>query len=200
MVDFAPGGSDMAEAKPKSMTVEEFYIWQLDQDERYEFVEGEIVPLRAMTGASNEHDTILVNCIGELYPRLRGKPCRVATADTALRTSIRVTRRPDLMIECAPPQPKTYEAHRPTVIVEVLSPSTRKFDLLVKIDEYRRLPTLRHILLIDPDIVAGQLYSRDEDGEWGSRELKGKAATIDFAAIGVTLPLGALYDRLEVPE
>ena len=80
MVDFAPGGSDMAEAKPKSMTVEEFYIWQLDQDERYEFVEGEIVPLRAMTGASNEHDTILVNCIGELYPRLRGKPCRVALA------------------------------------------------------------------------------------------------------------------------
>ncbi len=188
----------MAEAQPKRMTVEEFYIWQLDQDERYELVDGVPVPHRAMTGASNEHDTILVNCIGELHPRLRGKPCRVVTADTALRTSIRTTRRPDVMIECAPPQPKTYEAHKPTVVIEVLSPSTRKFDLLTKLDEYRRMPTLRHILLVEPDSIAALHYRRDEGGEWGATELRGREATIAFDAIAVALPLGALYDRLDV--
>jgi Uma2 family endonuclease len=58
--------SGMAETQMRSMTPEEFYQWQLDQDERYELVEGVPVPLRAMTGASNVHDAILVNCIGQL--------------------------------------------------------------------------------------------------------------------------------------
>ena len=61
----------MAEAQTRTMPVEEFYLWQLDQDERYELVEGVPAPLRAMTGASNVHDVIWVNCIGELHGRLR---------------------------------------------------------------------------------------------------------------------------------
>jgi Uma2 family endonuclease len=94
--------SGMAETQMRSMTPEEFYQWQLDQDERYELVEGVPAPLRAMTGASNVHHAILVNCIGQLYAHLRGKPCRVASADTALRTSIRTSRRPDVTVDCAP--------------------------------------------------------------------------------------------------
>jgi Uma2 family endonuclease len=77
--------SGMAETQMHSMTPEEFYECQLDQDERYELVDGVPVPLRAMTGASNVHDAILVNCIGELGSYLRGRPCRVASANTALR-------------------------------------------------------------------------------------------------------------------
>jgi Uma2 family endonuclease len=155
------------------MTVEEFYRWQLDQDERYELVEGVPTPLRAMTGASNVHDVILVNCIVELGNRLRGKPCRVASADTALRTSIRSARRPDVTVDCAPPEERSYEARRPTVVVEVLSPSTRKFDQFTKLDEYRRRPSLRHILLIDPDAVAAKLYSRADEGAWADADLTG---------------------------
>jgi Uma2 family endonuclease len=130
----------MADAQTPTMTVEEFYQWQLDQDERYELVEGVPVPLRAMTGASNVHDVILVNCIIELGNRLRGKPCRVASADTALRTSIRSARRPDVTVDCAAPEKNSYEARRPTVVVEVLSPSTRKIDRFTKLEEYRRHP------------------------------------------------------------
>jgi Uma2 family endonuclease len=55
----------MAETQVRSMTAEEFYQWRLDQDERYQLVEGVPVPLRAMTGASNVHDVILVNWIFE---------------------------------------------------------------------------------------------------------------------------------------
>src|SRR5271167_997857 len=110
----------MAEAGLRLMTPEEFYLWQLDQDARYELVDGVPVPLRATAGASNVHDVILVNCIIELGTRLRGKPCRVASADTALRTSIRSSRRPDVMVDCAPPEVDSYEARRPRVVVEVL--------------------------------------------------------------------------------
>ncbi len=189
----------MAEAHVRTMTVEEFYRWQLDQDERYELVEGVPVPLRAMTGASNAHDVILVNCIVELGTRLRGKPCRVASADTALRTSIRSSRRPDVTVDCAPPQPGSYEAHRPTVVVEVLSPSTRKIDRFTKLEEYRRHPSLRHILLVDPDSVAAKLYTRADEGAWFDEDLVGGEAVIALPAIDVTLPLSALYERLEMP-
>jgi Uma2 family endonuclease len=190
----------MAEPLTLLMSVEEFYVWQLDQDERYELVDGVPKPLRAMTGASNAHDVILVNCIIQLGNRLQGKPCRVATADTTLRTKIRTSRRPDVTVDCAPPQAKSYEAHRPTVVVEVLSPTTSKFDRFTKLDEYRRHPTLRHILLIDPDSVAAKLYSRAEGDEWGDVDLAGKDATIAFTAIEISLPLGTLYERLEIAE
>ena len=189
----------MAEAQVRTMTADEFYLWQLDQDERYELVDGVPVPLRAMTGASNFHDVILVNCIAELGMRLRGRPCRVASADTALRTAIRSSRRPDVAVDCAPPEAGSYEAHRPTVVVEVLSPSTRKLDRFTKLEEYRRHPSLRHILLVDPDAVAAKLYSRADGGAWSDVDLTGKDAVIALPAIDVTLPLGALYERLEMP-
>jgi Uma2 family endonuclease len=189
----------MAEVQVRTMTADEFYLWQLDQDERYELVDGVPVPLRAMTGASNAHDVILVNCIGELHARLRGKPCRVASADTALRTAIRSSRRPDVTVDCAPPEAGSYEARRPTVVVEVLSPSTRKLDRFTKLEEYRRHPSLRHILLVDPDSVAAKLYSRADEGAWRDEDLVGKDAVIALPAIDVTLPLGALYERLDMP-
>jgi Uma2 family endonuclease len=188
----------MAEAQTRLMTCDEFYIWQLDQDERYELVEGVPVPLRGMTGASNVHDVILVNCIGELYARLRGKPCRVASADTALRTSIRSSRRPDVTVDRAPPDSRSYESRRPTVVVEVLSPSTRKIDPFTKLDEYRRHATLRHILLIDPDLLAAKLYSRPEGGDWMDADLIGEEAMVELSAIDVVLPLKALYERVEL--
>jgi len=190
----------MADPAPRRMSVEEFYIWQLDQDERYELVDGLPVPLRTTPGAGNVHDVILINCIGQLFPLLRGKPCRVASADTALRTSIRSTRRPDVTIDCAPPEGTSCEARQPTVVIEVLSPSTRKIDRFTKLEEYRRHPSLRHILLVDPDAIAAKLYSRAEGGEWGDVDLIGRDARIDFTAIDVSLPLAALYERLEMPD
>ncbi len=189
----------MGEAQVRTMTVEEFYRWQLDQDERYELVDGVPVPLRAKTGASNAHDVILVNCIIELGTRLRGKPCRVASADTALRTAIRSSRRPDVTIDCAPIEAGSYEAHRPTVVVVVLSPSTRKLDRFTKLEEYRRHPSLRHILLVDPDAVAAKLYSRVDEGAWSDVDLIGRDAIVALPAIELTPPLGALYERLDTP-
>jgi len=192
------GGVDMAEPFSRRMAPEEFYIWQLDQDERYELVDGVPKPLRAMTGASNAHDVIAVNCIVELSNRLKGGPCRVASADTALRTAIRSTRRPDVTVDCAPPQADSYEAHRPLAVVEILSPSTSKVDRFLKLEEYRRHPAIRHILLVDPDAIAAVHYLRPDGGEWSEVELRGAEAVIEFAAIGVALPLAALYDRLAV--
>ena len=188
----------MGEVQTRKMDVEEFYRWQLDQDERFELIDGIPAPLRGMTGASNFHDAILTNVIALLWNALRGKACRVASADTAVRTGIRTTRRPDVTVDCAPAEANQYEARRPTVVVEVLSPSTRKIDRFTKLEEYRKHPTLRHILLIDPDSISAKLYSRPEGGAWSDVDLQGGDARIALTAIEVDLPLAEIYERVPI--
>ena len=112
----------MADPVKRSMTVEQFFQWQLAKVDRYELVDG--FPVKMMTGASNFHDVILMNIAASLHGQLRGGPCWVASPDTATRTGIRGIRRPDVTVTGSPPRPDAYEAGDPRLVVEVLSPST----------------------------------------------------------------------------
>jgi Uma2 family endonuclease len=184
----------MAEPQPRLMTVEEFYAWQLDQEERYELVDGIPVPLRGMTGASNAHDAIVVNLIISLGNQLRGGPCRVASADTAVRTAIRRLRRPDVTVECAPVDPASYEARAPKLLVEVLSPSTRRIDQVRKPEEYKRLPTVAAILFVEPAQPQALLLSRQADGTWLDTPFQGLDAVIPLPEIEASLALRDVYE------
>ena len=124
----------MPTAIPRDMTADEFLIWNLSQDQRYELVDGVPVPLRAMAGASNYHDDIVTNLIAALRTKKRGAGCKPRTADTALRTAIKRVRRPDVTVDCDDSRPDSYEAAKPTAVFEVLSPSTRKIDGGVKLN------------------------------------------------------------------
>lgn len=103
------------------MEADEFLQWCLDQEERYELVDG--VPVEMMAGASWIHDRMVVNIIMSLGNQLRGSPCHPTTADMGLRTRIRSVRRPDVMVTCDPPKPGLYEALELRLAVEVLSKS-----------------------------------------------------------------------------
>jgi Uma2 family endonuclease len=190
----------MAEPQRRLMTPEEFFVWQEGQEERYELVDGLPVPLRGMTGASNSHDAVAVNILGILWQQLRGGPCRVTTADTAVRTSIRALRRPDVTVECAPIDRNSYEAHAPRLIVEVLSPSTRQIDRIRKLEEYKRLPTLTMIMFVEPNLPQVLLLRRHGGGEWRDESFKGLDAVVDLAELGVSLDLGGIYEGVPLDE
>jgi Uma2 family endonuclease len=189
----------MAEPQRRLMTPEEFFAWQLDQEERYELVDGVPVPLRGMTGASNAHDAVAVNIIISLGNQLRRGPCRVATADTAVRTSIRGIRRPDVTVECAPIDPKSYEAHAPKLVVEVLSPSTRQMDRIRKVEEYKRLPTLTAIMLVEPR-VANVLVLRRDGAEWRDEAYAGTDSVVPLPEIGASLTLRDVYEGVPLED
>ena len=80
----------------------------------------------------------------------------------------------------------------------MLSPSTRKIDRFTKLEEYRRHPSVRHILLVDPDTISAKIYSRADEGAWSDVDLIGGEAIMELTAIEVAMPLGALYKRLEM--
>lgn len=171
------------------MSVEEFLEWNLSQDQRYELVDGVPVPLRAMAGAKSQHDIIVVNLIAILREQLRGGPCMPRSADTAVRTKIKSVRRPDVTIECAPPERNSLEARKPVAVFEVLSPTTRQLDRSVKLQEYRRHPSLRTIVHVDPEAMDVVVYSRSQSGDWDDARFDRPDDTIRLSdpVVGITL-------------
>lgn len=182
----------MAERLSRKMTVEEFFEWQERQERNYELVDGvPVLTVKAMTGASDLHDRITVNAIITLGSALRGKPCRPKTSDTSVRT-FRGTRRPDLLIECGRPDPRSMEASVPTLVAEILSPSTMRYDRFHKLEEYKLLPAIEVILLIDTEQPRVTVWRRVSES-WTHHEVAGLEAEIDLPEIGTSLPLAELY-------
>ncbi|GBU19750.1 MULTISPECIES: Uma2 family endonuclease [Methylobacterium] len=184
----------MAEPAARHMTPEEFFQWQLGQDGLYELVDGVPVPhVKMMTGASAQHDRATVNIIAALHPQLRGSGCRPTTDDIALRTSIATLRRPDITVECGELVRDTYENRSPRLVVEVLSPSTSSVDRFRKLDEYRRHPSLRCIMLVETRFPSVLLYRRV--GEiWEAETYEAMTDAVDLPEIGARLALADIYD------
>ena len=187
----------MVDTARRLLTPEEFFAWQLGQEDLYELVDG--VPVRMlkmMTGASAQHDRVVVNVIATLHAQLRGSACRPTTDDIALRTKIRTVRRPDVTVECAELVRNTYESREPKLVVEVLSPSTTDIDRFRKLEEYKRHPSLAYILLIDTRAPTATLYARSDEGAWETQDFTGLDAMIDLPQIGARLALADVYDGL----
>lgn len=183
----------------RRMTPEEFFRWQESQDEPFELVNGVPVPKhRMMTGASVQHDRVTVNVIITLGNQLRGSRCRPTTDDVSLRTRINTIRRPDVTIECGELVHDTHESREPRLVVEVASPSTITVDRTVKLEEYKRHPSLRYILLLETVAPVALLYRREVEG-WQAELFEGLEAVIELPDIGARLMLADVYHDLTFP-
>ncbi|WP_274627729.1 Uma2 family endonuclease [Arvimicrobium flavum] len=184
----------MAEQQER-MSLEQFFEWQQRQERNYELVDGvPVLTVKAMTGASVRHDTVTVNAILALGNRLRGGPCRPRTSDQSVIT-FRGTRRPDISIECGKPDDRSMATDEPRLIIEILSPSTTRYDRFQKLEEYKLLDAVKVILLVDTEAPRVTVWRRGRDG-WGNVEIAGLDQTIDVPEIGCALPLAELFDGL----
>lgn len=182
----------------KRMTPEEFYRWPGEEGVRYELVDG--VPVKAMTGASRRHDRIVVNALIRLGTRLRGSPCRPSTDDIAIASMNGNIRRPDVSVDCGDLPDTSYEASSPRLVIEVLSRSTRQTDLVRKLEEYKALPSLAYILLIEPDLPRALLWWRAPGKTWELVQLDGLDGVIDLPEIGTHLAMAELYEDVTFPD
>lgn len=180
----------------KLMSADQFLEWRQNQPGRWELVGG--APIQMVAGAKQRRDRIVVNLILALGPKLRGGPCRPWSADIAIRTPAGNVRQPDVTVDCGPVKDDALESTAPTVAFEVLSPSTRTFDQVRKVDEYKTVPSLRQIVLIDTELPRVVVWTRaSESAAWSDRELGDIGSEIELSAAGVALGLAEIYDGIE---
>jgi Uma2 family endonuclease len=191
-------------------TVEEYLALERESEERHEFLDGQIY---AMAGESNEHADISVNLVRELSSQLKGTPCRVWTKDSKVPSGPAVRSYksikglfsyPDIVVVCG--EPRFLDEHRdvllnPTLIIEVLSPSTESFDRGEKFWRYRtHLASLTDYVQVSQALPLIEHFRRQSNDEWVLSTVSDMAGSLHLASINCTLQLSEVYDRVSFPE
>ncbi|USR93212.1 Uma2 family endonuclease [Phormidium yuhuli AB48] len=147
------------------LTPEEYLRLESTSEIKHEYLHGDVY---AMTGASDSHVTIALNLAMMLRNHLRGGGCRVYLSDMKLRVAQRHSFfYPDVFVTCEPRDSQTPHYKRfPTLIVEVLSPSTEAFDRGEKFAAYQSLDSLQDYVLINTDKQRVETFRRGNGGVW----------------------------------
>lgn len=165
-----------------------------------EYCNGEIF---AMSGVSRNHDAIAMQLYMLVAQHLRGRKCRAHSADMrVLVAHSGLYTYPDLSATCEEAQYADSEVDtllNPSLVVEIISPSTEGYDRGKKARLYRDMPSLKELLLIAQDGYEVELHRRQSDGAWKIANAVGMDASIELTSIGCTLHLRELYENVLTP-
>jgi Uma2 family endonuclease len=189
----------MASAAARTyLTPEEYLAFERKATTKHEYLNGQIV---AMSGASFAHNFLTMNTANQLYNQLIGGECQVATSDMRVKvTQIDSYFYPDVVVVCGEPRAEddTFDTLlNPTVVVEVLSPSTEVYDKGEKFEHYQQIASLKEYVLISQDKIRVEHYRRQET-EWLQTEFQGLEDVLYLLSIGCELRLQDIYRRVEV--
>lgn len=179
----------MARAAPTEdwpRTVEDFEAWHDRQAERWEFIDGQP---RLMAPASMRHSVLKRNVFRSLDTALAASPCEVLVDGPQIVTD-EISAIPDVVVTCGALDLSTPVVAEPAIIVEVMSPSSEVDDTGRKWFSYRKIPSLRHYLVLSQDERVVQVHSRA--GElWRERFVSAGALELDEPP--VRLEVDAVY-------
>ena len=182
----------MALLKLDRMGVEEFLTWEAGREPKHELVDG--AP-QMMTGGSVAHDVVKVNATLFLGNKLKGSRCRVHTSDMKIRCFNDNIRYPDITVACGPIERGELLSNDPRVVFEVLSPSTRTTDFLIKLRDYKTIPSLTSYVILWQDEPRALVYRRSGEG-WQEDEVQGSAGIVTLPEIDIAMPLSEIYEGL----
>lgn len=174
---------------------EEYVALERRSETKSEYVDGAIV---AMTGGSVEHSRIKFDLARILGSQLAAGSCQGYDSDLRICVDPMRYAYPDLTVVCGESRFEDAENDtllNPTVIFEVLSPSTEAHDRGEKWGRYRQMPSLQQYVLVSQSQPLVEVFTRTGD-LWTFRDARGLDGSINFASIGVTLPLAEVYTRV----
>ena len=187
-------------ATKKRFTPQEYLALERKSETRNEYYNGEIF---AMSGASREHNLIAGNLFRDIGNQLEDRPCETYMSD--MRVWIEATglyTYPDVVVVCGEPRFQDREVDtllNPTVIVEVLSPTTAAYDRGDKFRHYRRIDSLREFVLISQDRMMVERYTR-QGKDWVLSDMTDPDQVLKLESIGCQIPLGRIYAKIKFPE
>jgi Uma2 family endonuclease len=185
-------------AQPR-VTPAEYLAMERSSREKREYINGRVY---AMAGASRRHNLIVGNILRELSTQLRGRPCEAYVSD--MRVKVQHTGMytyPDVVALCDDPRLEDAELDtllNPSVIVEVLSPSTERYDRGVKFAHYRRLDSLQEYVLVAQGTPRVEHFRREGD-QWVLTEISDPGGALALPSLGCVLRLADIYERVDFP-
>ena len=180
------------------LTPEEYLAFERKATTKHEYLNGQIV---AMSGASFAHNFITANVAIHLGIQLMDGECRVVTNDMrvkAIQTESYFY--PDVVVVCGEPRAEDDAFDtllNPTLIVEILSPSTETYDRGEKFEHYQQIASLQEYILVSQDKIHVEHYRREET-EWLRTEFRGLEEVLSLLSVGCELRLQDVYRRVEV--
>ncbi|MEN3939653.1 Uma2 family endonuclease [Prosthecobacter sp. SYSU 5D2] len=186
-----------AAEKYEEMSVECYLASELTSPIKHEYVNGAIYN---MAGGTNAHHRIASNILGSLHGPLRGKPCKPFNSDTKIRVRSAFSTRfyyPDVTVVCKPnPLTDTFQDD-PIIIVEVVSPGTRRIDEGEKKDAYLSVPSLAVYLLVEQAAANVRVHRRTDIG-FVQEEYNGLECRVPLPEIQAELALMDIYEDVPV--
>lgn len=180
-------------------TIEEYLQMENAAKEKHGYYDGEIF---AMSGAKLSHNTITSNLLGNLWSKLKGKPCRPCGSDQRIHIeSNSLFTYPDISVVCGPTitlNNDQYNVLNPTLIIEVLSSSTKTYDRGDKFKLYRDIATLKEYILVDSESQSIESFYINEQGNWELIEYKSASDVLVLTSIGVSLDAKDIYDGVNL--
>lgn len=185
----------MALAQPR-LSLQDFLAWENAQPARHEFYRGEVF---AVVGVRRVHGTVSGNLFIALSRHLKGSPCAILTESLKVQVADDAIVYPDVFVTRDPADLRTDMIFRaPTLVVEVLSESTAAYDRGLKSSLYRRLPSLREYLLVDPDARTVEVFYRNAQGFFELHDQTG-GALLRLDSVGLELPIAEVFDGVDPP-
>jgi Uma2 family endonuclease len=179
----------------KHLSIEEYLEFEKDSDEKHEYYKGEIF---AMSGALVPHNIIASNTLGGLFQKLKGKGCRPFNSDMRIHIEKNTLfTYPDISVICGEVltlNDDNFNALNPTVIIEILSPSTKSYDRGDKFKLYRDIDSLKEYILIDSQAVGIEVFRLNEQNHWELEEYKSVEEVLQIPSLRVSLSLQEIYD------
>ena len=187
----------MSQPAEQFITPAEYLAFERTADTKSEYLNGRIY---AMSGASRNHNRITISLAATLHLQLKRKPCEAFVNDMRVKVSpTGLYTYPDMVIVCGEPrfEDQAFDTLlNPTVIIEVLSDSTEKYDRGEKFAHYRALDSLTDYLLVAQNQPRIECFSRQPGGQWLYSVADGLDAQMNVGEMDFVLRLNEIYERV----
>lgn len=173
----------------KTFTSEEdYFLFEEKCELRNELVNGNLL---TMSGVPFEHNDITLGIYSLLKRLLKGSDYKISVEAVKVKNPAGNFFYPDVMV--CHPNPKKYFSEQPILLVEVLSESTRTYDLTDKFIQYKQIPTLYYYLCVEPEQQVVIFYFKDADGEWLTETYSKDADVVNLPQLNTSFTLSAIY-------
>jgi Uma2 family endonuclease len=180
----------LVEIDKKFASDEEYFLYEEGSELKHELINGN---LYEMSGVSKYHNKISGLIFMFLTSLLKNKDWEVYYEGFKIKTPNGNFFYPDVIV-CAN-NAERYFTTEPILLVEVLSETTRKFDLTDKFIQYQKIPTLKYYLCVEPEQQVIIFYFKNDGGEWMTETFTKDESIIDLPALNISFSVKDIYNK-----